>query len=169
MRLAFVGFTTDHIPGLFLSFAATLLLGVAGPVAYIVWVRAGSLADLGLRRGDLRTTGTLALLFAGVQFALTLWAYDLPAPRLSTGDIDLPWASIAGFADVVAVMAVAIWLAHRHETRRPRQPQTTTPTPFDDDLGVEAGGGVIPRAAPLSAPTPAPMLTGGHDQYPPPS
>jgi len=219
MRLAFVGFTTAHIPGLFLSFAAALLLGVAGPVAYIVWVRAGSLADLGLRRGDLRTTMALALLFAGVQFALTLWGYDLPAPQdwvpllvmalvvgifesvffrgfiqglleeqfgpvlgiagaaalyglyhvgygmgledivfltglgvvyavafalarsllvlwplltplgsfyanLSTGDIDLPWASIAGFADVVGVMAIALWLAHRtrpgaHDSHRP--------------------------------------------------
>lgn len=36
MRLAFVGFTTDHVAGLFLSFAAALLLGVVGPIYYTV-------------------------------------------------------------------------------------------------------------------------------------
>lgn len=43
--------------------------------------------------------------------------------NLQAGDIVLPWASIAGFADVLAVMAAIIWLAVRHErrvaTRRP--------------------------------------------------
>jgi CAAX protease family protein len=164
---------------------------------------------LGLRLDNLRSTAVLALLFAGVQLALTLWGYDLPAPAdwvpllvmalvvgvfesiffrgfiqnrfeaqfgpvlgiagtaalyglyhvgygvgsgelvflaglgvvyavafalaanvlvqwpmltplgsfynaVDTGHIDLPWAAIAGFADVFALMAVAIWLAHRH-------------------------------------------------------
>jgi membrane protease YdiL (CAAX protease family) len=159
--------------------------------------------------GDWRTTGLLALLFAGVQFALTLWGYDLPAPEdwvpllvmalvvgvfetiffrgfiqsrleaaygpvtgiagaavlygmyhvgygmgaselsfltglgivyavafaqtrsalilwplltplgsffntVDSGDIDLPWASIAGFVDVLAVMVLAGWLGWRH-------------------------------------------------------
>ena len=209
MRLAFVGFTTDHVAGLFLSFAAALLLGVVGPIYYTVWRRGAGLSELGLRLGDWRVTGLLALLFASVQFALTLWGYDLPAPvdwlpllvmalvvgvfesiffrgfvqsrleaawgpvpgiggaavlyglyhvgygmgggelvfltglgivyavafaqtrsvfvlwplltplgsffnAVDTGDIDLPWASIAGFADTLVVMAVAIWLARRH-------------------------------------------------------
>jgi hypothetical protein len=213
MRLAFVGFTTDHVAGLFLSFAAALLLGVAGPVYYMVWMRERSLKDLGLSRDNLRSTAMLALLFAGVQFAITLWGYDLPAPAdwvpllvmalvvgvfesiffrgfvqnrleeqfgpvigialaaalygayhlgygmgademlfltglgvvyavafalirnvlvlwplltplgsfynaVDTGDIDLPWASIAGFADVLALMVVTLWLAHRHLRKR---------------------------------------------------
>jgi hypothetical protein len=212
MRLAFVGFTTDHVAGLFLSFAAALLLGVAGPIHYTVWRRHAPLSDLGLRVGDWRVTGGLALLFAGVQFALTLWGYDLPAPvdwvpllvmalvvgvfeavffrgfvqtrleaafgpvagiggaavlyglyhvgygmggtelvflaglgvvyavafaqtrsvlilwplltplgsffnSVSSGDIDLPWASIAGFVDVVLLMGLAGWLGRRHARR----------------------------------------------------
>jgi hypothetical protein len=47
-RLAFEGFTTDRVAGLFLSFAAGLLLGVIGPLVYQVWWRRGTLADLGL-------------------------------------------------------------------------------------------------------------------------
>ncbi|MGN6574597.1 MAG: lysostaphin resistance A-like protein, partial [Nocardioides sp.] len=158
---------------------------------------------------NLRVTAVLALLFAGVQFALTLWGYDLPAAQdwvpllcmalvigvfesvffrgfvqnvledqfgpvigiggaaamyglyhvgygmglremafltglgvvyavafalarnllvlwplltplgsffanVEAADIDLPWASIAGFADVLGLMVAAWWLARRH-------------------------------------------------------
>jgi membrane protease YdiL (CAAX protease family) len=218
MRLAFVGFTTDHVAGLFLSFAGALLLGVAGPVYYTVWRRHGRLSDLGLRLGDRRVTLLLAVVFAGVQFALTLWGYDLPAPvdwvpllvmalvvgvfesvffrgfvqtrleaaygpgpgiagaavlyglyhvgygmggselvflaglgvvyavafaqtrsvlvlwplltplgsffnAVDSGDIDLPWGSVAGFADVLAVMGLALWLGRRHERKEhPAEP-----------------------------------------------
>jgi hypothetical protein len=222
-RAAFVGFSVDHVVGLFLCFAAALVLGVAGPVVYTVTVRHRPLSDLGLRRDNLRTAVWFALLFAAVQFALTLWGYDLPAPvdwvpllvmslvvgafesvffrgfvqtrleaqlgtvpgvaaaallyggyhvgfgmtgpdllfltglgvvyavafavgrnlvvlwplltplgsfyaNLEAGDIELPWASIAGFVDVLAVMLLAGWLAVRHERRHggtrgiPRQP-----------------------------------------------
>ena len=38
-RVAFTVFTTDRVAGLFLSFGAALLIGVAGPVVYTVWVR----------------------------------------------------------------------------------------------------------------------------------
>jgi membrane protease YdiL (CAAX protease family) len=209
MRLAFVGFTTDHVGGLFLSFAAALLLGVVGPIYVTVWRRHGELSDLGLRLGNWRETGALALLFVGIQFVLTLWGYDLPEPvdwvpllvmalvvgvfetvffrgfiqtrlesafgpvrgigasavlyglyhvgygmggsellfltglgivyavafaqtrsafilwplltplgsffsSVDSGDIDLPWASIAGFVDVLAVMALAGWWGWRH-------------------------------------------------------
>jgi membrane protease YdiL (CAAX protease family) len=209
----FVGFTTSNVFGLFMSFAGALLVGVVGPVVYTVWGCGGSLADLGLRLDNWRTAGVLPLVFAGVQFALTLWGYDLPTPvnwvpllvmamvvgvfesiffrgfvqnrleahfgpvagvagaavlygmyhvgygmdtsqllfltglgvvyavafaigrnvivlwplltplgsfyaNVKTGDIEVPWASIAGFADVLAVMLVAIWLAHRRQHRR---------------------------------------------------
>jgi hypothetical protein len=213
MGLAFVGFGTDHIPGLFLSFAAALLLGVLGPVGYTVWTRGGSLRDLGIHGDNWQPTLVLALLFGGVQFAITLAGYGLPAPvdwvpllvmalvvgifesiffrgfiqsrlearfgsrvgvggaavlygayhvgygmgltdiafltglgvtyavafavarnvfvlwplltpigsfyaQLEAGDIELPWASILGFADVAAVMITALWIAHRHEVKR---------------------------------------------------
>lgn len=209
MRLAFVGFTTHNTLGLFLSFATALVLGTAGPVLYTSWIRGRPLATLGLQAGDLRRTAGLALLFAAVQFALTLWGYNLPAPvdwvpllvmalvvgvfesiffrgfiqsrleeqfgsvvgiggaavlyglyhvgygmggdeilfltglgvvyavafaltrsvlvlwplltplgsfyaQLEAADIELPWASIMGFADVLAVIVATIWLAQRH-------------------------------------------------------
>ena len=38
---------------------------------------------------------------------------------VQAGDIPLPWASIPGFADVLAVMLVIVWAAHRHLTRMP--------------------------------------------------
>jgi membrane protease YdiL (CAAX protease family) len=78
MRLAFTGFTEDHVAGLFLAFGSALLVGVAGPIAYTVGVRRQGLDVLGLGRADLKRTATVALLLAGVQFALTLWGYDLP-------------------------------------------------------------------------------------------
>jgi hypothetical protein len=54
---------------------------------------------------------------AGRQRAGAVAAAD-PAGRwfsnLQAGDIQLPWASIAGFADVLGLMALVIWLAYRH-------------------------------------------------------
>lgn len=215
LRVAFVGFGTDEVAGLFVSFAAALLLGVVGPVGYTVWTRDGHLRDLGLRLDGWRETGVLALLFGGVQFALTLWGYQLPEPvdwvpllcmalvvgvfesvffrgfvqnrlvahfgpvagvggaavlygvyhvgygmggaeiafltglgvvyavafsltrnvlvlwplltplgsfyaNVTAGDIDLPWMSILGFADVAVLMVVAVIVANRHERRTRR-------------------------------------------------
>src|SRR5215204_2381016 len=213
LSIAFRVFTTEHVAGMFLSFAAALLLGVVGPIVYVVWRRGGPLAALGLRNDNWRETALLAVLFAAVQFGLTLWGVGLPnyaewvpllamalvvgvfeaifvrgfiqtrlemqfghvggvlsaaalyglyhvgyrmgltemvflfglgvvyavafaIPRnvlvlwplltplgsfynsVSTGDIDLPWASIMGFADVFAIMLAVMWLAHRHTKRR---------------------------------------------------
>jgi membrane protease YdiL (CAAX protease family) len=212
-RVAFEGFGTDRVAGLFLSFAAGLLAGVAGPVIYMVWHRGRSLRDLGIGGHRLGPTIALGLVLAGIQFAMTLWGYDLPEPvdwvpllvmslvvgafeavffrgfiqsrleasfgtatavggaavlyslyhlaygmggeemgflfglgvlyaiayrlvgnvlvlwpllaplgaffnNLEAGDIELPWASIAGFADVAIAMVVVIALAHRHERKR---------------------------------------------------
>jgi uncharacterized protein len=215
-RLAFTVFTTDNILGLFLSFAFGLVIGVVGPIVYQVWMRGRDLRSLGLGFHHLRATLTLGLVFAAIQFASTLWGYDLPAAadwvpllvmslvvglfeavffrgfiqgrleasfgvipavggaallyalyhvgfgmganemwflfgvgvvyaviyRLTTnililwplltplgaffnnlqaGDIELPWESILGFADVAIIMAVAVWLAHRHIRKRPQR------------------------------------------------
>lgn len=212
-RLAFSVFTTDNVLGLFLSFAFGLILGVVGPIVYQVWIRGRDLRSLGLGVHHLRATLTLTLVFAVIQFATTLWGYDLPDPvewvpllvmslvvglfeavffrgfiqgrleasfgvipavggaailyalyhvgygmgadeiwflfglgvvyaiiyrlttnililwplltplgaffnNLQSGDIQLSWESILGFADVGIVMAVAIWLAHRHIRKR---------------------------------------------------
>lgn len=209
---AFLGFTVDHVVGLFLCFATALVLGVAGPLVYTVRVRHRPLSDLGLRRDNLRVAAWYAVVFAAVQFALTLWGYDLPAPvdwmpllvmslvvgafeavffrgfiqgrleeqfgtvlgvagaavlygvyhvgfgmkatellfltglgvvyavayaiarnlvvlwplltplgsfyaNLEAGDIELPWASIAGFADVLGLMVLSWWLMVRYRRR----------------------------------------------------
>jgi membrane protease YdiL (CAAX protease family) len=214
-RLAFAGFGTDRVAGLFLSFAAGLLLGVIFPIWYTVWYRGRSLRDLGLSTDRLGSVAALGLIFAAVQFAITLWGYHLPRPidwvpllamslvvgffeaiffrgfiqtrleasfgalagiggaaalyaayhigygmgasemvflfglgvvyaiayrlvqnvlvlwplltpmgaffnNLNGGGISLPWASIAGFADVAMVMAAAVLLALRHQHRRDR-------------------------------------------------
>jgi membrane protease YdiL (CAAX protease family) len=207
-RLAFTVFTADRWLPLFLCFGGGMLLGVAGPVIYTVWLRRRPLRSLGLGAHRLRATLALGLLFAAVQAATMFWGYQLPAPvdwapllvlslavglfeaiffrgfiqgrlherfgtgpavtgaaalyaiyhigygmgvddmgflfalgvvyaiayqctsnvlmlwplltplggwfsNLQAGDIQLPWASIAGFADVLGLMALVIWLAHR--------------------------------------------------------
>lgn len=215
MRAAFVGFGTEQVAGLFLFFAAALLLGVLGPVFYETWAGHRPLRALGLRLDNWRPTLALGLLFAAVQFALTLWGFDLPAAEdwvpllvmalvvgmfesvffrgfvqnrltdrfgpvvgvavaalayglyhvgygmglteigfltglgvvysvafaivrnvlvlwplltpmgsffanVSNGDIELPWASIMGFADVAGFMVAGGWIAWRHHRKEQR-------------------------------------------------
>lgn len=79
-RFAFTVFTADNVLGLFLSFGSALILGVAGPVIYSVWLRRRPLSSLGIGLRGWRTVIAPALIFAGVQFAMTLWGYNLPRP-----------------------------------------------------------------------------------------
>ena len=71
--------------------------------------------------------------YACVNNVLVLWPLLIPTGsfynNLQSGGIDLPWAAIAGFVDVMAVMAAAIWFAHRHERRAVKPPIQKTPTP----------------------------------------
>lgn len=210
--LAFQVFTVDRALGLFLGYAAGLILGVVGPVIYTVWMRGRPLADLGLTTKNWQQAIGLGLVLGVIQFFLTLFGYDWPAPvdwvplltmslmvglfeaiffrgfiqtrlsaslgpvpgivvaavlyalyhvgygmgvgemaflfalglvygiayacvnnvlvlwpllipvgsfynNLQSGEINLPWAAIAGFVDIMAVMFTAIWLAHRRERR----------------------------------------------------
>jgi uncharacterized protein len=212
LYLAFQVFTVDRTLGLFLCYAAGLILGVVGPVIYTVWMRGRPLADLGLTTKNWRQALGLGLVLGLIQFFLTLYGYDLPAPvewvplltmslmvgifeavffrgfiqtrltasfgpipgvvaaaalyalyhvgygmgmremaflsglglvygiayacvsnvlvlwpvliplgsfynNLQSGAINLPWAAIAGFVDVLAIMFTAIWIAHRRERR----------------------------------------------------
>lgn len=59
--------------------------------------------------------------YACVNSVLVLWPVLIPIGsffnNLQSGNIDLPWAAIAGFVDVLAIMFAAIWLAHRRERR----------------------------------------------------
>ena len=221
---AFQLFTVERTLGLFLCYAAGLILGVVGPVTYTVWMRRRPLADLGLTRENWRQAVGLGLILGGIQFFLTLYGYSLLAPvdwvpllsmslmvglfeaiffrgfiqtrlsasfgpipgvvaaaalyalyhvgygmgaremvflfglglvygiayasvnnvlvlwpvlipigsfynNLQSGAIELPWAAIAGFVDVMAIMSAAIWLAHRRERRAVSEPLQKPPTP----------------------------------------
>ena len=77
--LAFRVFTTGNTLGLFLCFAAGLLLGTVGPIVYNR-VRRRPLSGLGIGGTRLGPTLLLGLLFAGTQYWLTLRGYPLPAP-----------------------------------------------------------------------------------------
>lgn len=219
-RVAFTVFTVTNVLGLFLCFAAGLVLGVAGPVFYTVR-RRRPLSDLGLWLGNWKQAVALGAVLAAIQFAITLLGYPLPEPagwvpllvmsltvgafetvffrgfvqtrlsasfgrapgiavaaalyavyhvgygmnsegmvflfglgivyavafdltrnalvlwplltplgsffnNLNTGDIELPWASILGFADVLGLMVASIWLGHRRLQRKGRQGETST-------------------------------------------
>ena len=80
---------------LFINFAAGLLFGVLGPVIYTVKVRGRALSSLGLSLHGLRTTLALGLVFAAVQFSITLWGYDLPTAR--------GWVPLLGMALTVGI------------------------------------------------------------------
>ena len=70
-----------------------------------------------------------AVAFDLTRNVLVLWPLLTPLGsffnNLTTGDIELPWASILGFADVLALMVASVWLGHRRLQRR-KQPGTTT-------------------------------------------
>jgi uncharacterized protein len=212
LYVAFQVFTVERTLGLFLCYAAGLILGVVGPLIYTVWMRNRPVADLGLTSKNWRQALGLGLALGAIQFFLTLYGYDLAAPvdwvplltmslmvglfeavffrgfiqtrlsaslgpipsvvaaaalyalyhvgygmgmremaflfalglvygiayacvnnvlvlwpvliplgsfynNLQSGEISLPWAAIAGFVDVMAIMVTAIWLAHRRERR----------------------------------------------------
>lgn len=78
--LAFRVFTQANTLGLFLSFAAGMLLGVLGPVGYNTWIRRGALSGLGITRRNVGQAFVLGLVLAAIQFIITLWGYPLPRP-----------------------------------------------------------------------------------------
>ena len=80
LYVAFQLFTVERTLGLFLCYAGGLILGVVGPVIYTVWIRGRALADLGLTTKNWRNAVGLGLILGGVQFFLTLYRYQLPAP-----------------------------------------------------------------------------------------
>jgi uncharacterized protein len=76
--------------------------------------------------------------YACVPNILVLWPLLIPMGsffnNLESGGFDLPWASILGFLDVLAVMIVAIALAHRRERRSPAAQAPSTKTHAADAL-----------------------------------
>ena len=98
--------------GFALAFAAGLVLGVGGPLLYTVWHRERSLASLGLTTARWPVTVGLGVLFAGVQFALTLWGYDLPAAEA--------WVPLLVMSLVVGAFEAVFFRGFIQGGRRPR-------------------------------------------------
>ena len=73
-----------------------------------------------------------AVAFRIVDNILVVWPLLTPMggffANLTAGDINLPWASIAGFGDVLVLMAAAVIMALRRE-RKQRARAAATPTP----------------------------------------
>jgi hypothetical protein len=71
-----------------------------------------------------------ALAYLAAGNLLVLWPLLTPLgslfAQLEDGELTgrLPWASLAGFADVIGVFALVIWLAHRHERKGALTPAT---------------------------------------------
>ncbi|HKX75908.1 MAG TPA: type II CAAX endopeptidase family protein [Acidimicrobiia bacterium] len=63
-----------------------------------------------------------AMAFATTRNLLVLWPLLTPLGsffnNLTGGDIELPWASMIGFGEVLVAMGVVLWLAHRRSARR---------------------------------------------------
>lgn len=150
-RLAFTVFTAANVLGLFLCFGAGLVLGVAGPVFYTVRRRRplSDLGLLGRIPGIALAAAlysvyhvgygmsgegmaflfglgvVYAVAFALVRNVLVLWPVLTPLGsffnNLNSGDIDLPWEAILGFADVLGLMVAAVWLGHRRLQKAARR------------------------------------------------
>jgi membrane protease YdiL (CAAX protease family) len=62
-----------------------------------------------------------AVAFAVARNLIVLWPLLTPLgsfyANLEAGDIELPWASIAGFADVLALMILSWWLTRRYQRK----------------------------------------------------
>jgi membrane protease YdiL (CAAX protease family) len=65
-----------------------------------------------------------AVAFRATRSLLVLWPLLTPLGslfnNLEAGDIVLPWASMAGFGQVLIAMVVVLWLGHRYWERRPQ-------------------------------------------------
>jgi hypothetical protein len=79
---------------------------------------------MGLRElGFLFALGVVyAVAYRLVENILVLWPLLTPIgawfANMEAADFELPWASILGFADVLGLMALAIWLAYKHQRSR---------------------------------------------------
>jgi uncharacterized protein len=110
----------------FRGFVQTRLSASFGPVPGVVAAAAlYALYHVGYGMGLREMVFLFALgLVYGIAYACAAF-YN----SLQSGEIDLPWASIAGFVDVMAIMFAAVWFAHRRECRDGLRPLAKPPRP----------------------------------------
>jgi uncharacterized protein len=112
----------------FRGFIQTRLSASLGTIPGVVAAAAlCALYHVGYSRGIREMAFLFALgLVYGIAYAcvnnvLVLWPVLIPLGsfynNLQSGGFELPWAAIAGFVDVLAIMVAAIWIAHRRERR----------------------------------------------------
>ena len=83
-----------------------------------------------------------AVAFRLVRNGLVLWPLLTPLgsffANLEAGEIDLPWAAIAGFVDVATIMTTLVVIAHRRQRhlRAPIEPHHDTTTDDPDHSGA---------------------------------
>jgi hypothetical protein len=86
-----------------------------------------------------------AVAFATTRNILVLWPLLTPLGslfnNLEAGDIELPWASMAGFGQVLIAMGVVLWLAHRHAATRDGSGQVADP--IEQPTGAGPGDGIL--------------------------
>jgi hypothetical protein len=103
------------------------------PVIYTVWRRGRSLVDLGLGARNWRQAAGLGLILGAVQFFLTLYGYDLPAP--------VDWVALLTMSLMVGLFEAmnAASTAGNHLQRLPRTDRREDADPaLERRLGIEA-------------------------------
>jgi hypothetical protein len=108
--------------------AAILLLPIGNPIIYGVIVPAAPLALAALSMGsgafrapanrEVRRLDGADLLAVGGLYVAVVGLFKL-AFGVNSGQLNgqLPWASMSGFADVLGLMALALWITARHQRR----------------------------------------------------
>jgi membrane protease YdiL (CAAX protease family) len=84
-----------------------------------------------------------AVAYACVTNILVLWPLLLPMGsffnNLEAAEITMPWAAILGFADILAVMLTAVWIAYRRGRRAAVQSVEVAELVSDTTPAVQSG------------------------------
>ena len=138
------------------SFGTVPAVAGAGGLYALYHVGYGMAADEMVFLFGLGVVYAIAFRLAGS--VLVLWPLLTPLgalhANLEAGDIELPWASIAGFVDVAVVMAVLVWLAHRHQRRRVTSRRAIAPPAGPSGTGTSTRSRCPDTDARSESPTP---------------
>jgi hypothetical protein len=100
-----------------------MIPGIVGGAAFYAAYHVG----YGMGAGEMLFLFGLGIAYATAfritRNILVLWPLLTPLGafynNLTAGDIELPWAAILGFGDVLAVMGAVLYIAYRYQRRHP--------------------------------------------------